>query len=205
MINLHESMVPGGDRTRDPWICSHTRICSQTRYRLRYAARLTTNRNAGYCCTGSVGMSSSYIRPVCMSVLLSPDQQPRHHNHMVRYDSQNKDKNITIKKIKSLLFFHAVYYIKNHVISHPVITTLKDNNNMSVKFSKYNRKLSNIVNNCEFDFRLHFALNGGHLRHHLHYFYLVNQTRECFILIVCIVRPLNIDKKSKLKCSISSF
>ena len=32
-------MVPGRDRTRDPWICSRTRICSQTRYRLRYAAR----------------------------------------------------------------------------------------------------------------------------------------------------------------------
>ena len=40
MINLHESMVPGRDRTRDPWICSQTRICNQTRYRLRYAARL---------------------------------------------------------------------------------------------------------------------------------------------------------------------
>ena len=32
-------MVPGRDRTRDPWICSQTLICSQTRYRLRYAAR----------------------------------------------------------------------------------------------------------------------------------------------------------------------
>ena len=41
MINLHESMVPGRDRTRDPWICSQTRICSKTRYRLRYAARFT--------------------------------------------------------------------------------------------------------------------------------------------------------------------
>ena len=39
MINLHESMGPGRDRTRDPWICSQLRICSQTRYRLRYAAR----------------------------------------------------------------------------------------------------------------------------------------------------------------------
>ena len=39
MINLHESMVLGRDRTRDPWICSQTHICSQTRYRLRYAAR----------------------------------------------------------------------------------------------------------------------------------------------------------------------
>ena len=29
MINLHESMGPGRDRTRDPWICSQTRICSQ--------------------------------------------------------------------------------------------------------------------------------------------------------------------------------
>ena len=39
MINLHESMGLGRDRTRDPWICSQTRICCQTRYRLRYAAR----------------------------------------------------------------------------------------------------------------------------------------------------------------------
>ena len=30
MINLHESMWPGWDRTRDPWICSQTCICSQT-------------------------------------------------------------------------------------------------------------------------------------------------------------------------------
>ena len=39
MINLHESMEPGRDRTRDPWICSQTRICCQTHYRLRYVAR----------------------------------------------------------------------------------------------------------------------------------------------------------------------
>ena len=75
------------------------------------------------------------------------------------YDSQNKDKNITITKNKSLLFFHVVYHIKNHVIPHPVIaailnvilnkfTTLKNNNNMPVKFSKYKRKLSEIVTNC---------------------------------------------------------
>ena len=84
-------------------------------------------------------------------------------------------------------------------------TTLKTNNNMTVKVCKYNRKQSEIVTNCEFDFRLNFALNGGHLGHHLHYFNLVNQTFECFILIVCIIRPLNIDKKSKLKCFIPSF
>ena len=28
MINLHESIGPDRDRTRDPWICSQTRICS---------------------------------------------------------------------------------------------------------------------------------------------------------------------------------
>ena len=38
MINLHESMGPGWDQTRDPWICSQTHICSQTFYWLRYAA-----------------------------------------------------------------------------------------------------------------------------------------------------------------------
>ena len=49
MINPHESMGPGQDRTRDPWICSQIRICSQTRYRLRYAARF-----------GMLGMSLFY-------------------------------------------------------------------------------------------------------------------------------------------------
>ena len=43
MINIHESMGAGPDRTRDPWICSQTRICCQTRYRLRYAARCHTD------------------------------------------------------------------------------------------------------------------------------------------------------------------
>ena len=40
------------------------------------------------------------------------------------YDSRNKDKNITITKIKSLLSFLAVYYSKNHVIPHPVIAAI---------------------------------------------------------------------------------
>ena len=38
IINHHESMGPGRDQTRDPWICSQTRICRQTRYRLRKAS-----------------------------------------------------------------------------------------------------------------------------------------------------------------------
>ena len=42
------------------------------------------------------------------------------------YDSQNIDKNITITKNKSLLFFRAVYHSKNHVIPQPVITAILD-------------------------------------------------------------------------------
>ena len=38
-------MGPGRDRTRDPWNCSQTRIGSQTRYRLRYAARSSACSN----------------------------------------------------------------------------------------------------------------------------------------------------------------
>ena len=45
MIDLHESMGPGRDRTRDPWICSQTRICCQTRYQLRYAAWCHTDNH----------------------------------------------------------------------------------------------------------------------------------------------------------------
>ena len=43
-------MGPDRDRTRDPWICSQIRICSQTLYRLRYAARhkmLIMKKSAG--------------------------------------------------------------------------------------------------------------------------------------------------------------
>ena len=40
---------------------------------------------------------------------------------------------------------------------------------------------------------LNFAFNGGQLGHHLDHFNLVNQTCECFILIVCIIMPLNIN------------
>ena len=59
------------------------------------------------------------------------------------YDSQNKYKNITIMKNKSLLFFCVVYHSKKHVIPHPVIAIILDvNNNMPVNFFKYNRKLS---------------------------------------------------------------
>ena len=42
MINLHESMEQGRDRTGHPWICSQTpktRICYQTCYQLHYPAR----------------------------------------------------------------------------------------------------------------------------------------------------------------------
>ena len=42
------------------------------------------------------------------------------------YISQNKDKNITITKNKSLLFFRAVYHSKNHVIPNPVVTAILD-------------------------------------------------------------------------------
>ena len=42
------------------------------------------------------------------------------------YESQNKDKNKTITKNKSVLFFHAVYRRKNHVIPHRVIAAILD-------------------------------------------------------------------------------
>ena len=38
MVNLHESMGPSLDQTSDPWICSQTRICSQTCYWLGHRA-----------------------------------------------------------------------------------------------------------------------------------------------------------------------
>ena len=43
------------------------------------------------------------------------------------YDSQNKDKNIPLQKIRVCYFFRAVYHSKkNHVIPHPVIAATLD-------------------------------------------------------------------------------
>ena len=50
LICLHESMGMGWDQTGDPWICSQTRICSQTSYWLRYAALSRVKGATIYCC-----------------------------------------------------------------------------------------------------------------------------------------------------------
>ena len=53
-------MGPGRDRTRDPWICSQTRICSLTRYRLRYAAR-----------SGYSDLATNIRRNQCLAIIIS--------------------------------------------------------------------------------------------------------------------------------------
>ena len=40
------------------------------------------------------------------------------------YDSQNKDKNITVKKNKSVIFSVHCIIAKKHVIPHPVIAAI---------------------------------------------------------------------------------
>ena len=49
-----------------------------------------------------------------------------HGAWIIGYDSQNKDKNITIRKNRSLLFFRAVYHCKNHVNPHHVFAAILD-------------------------------------------------------------------------------
>ena len=54
------------------------------------------------------------------------------------------------------------------MIPYPVIAAILDvNNNLPVIFSNTTENYQEIVANCEFDFRLNFALNGGHFGHHL--------------------------------------
>ena len=48
IINLLESMGPGRDRTRDPWICSQTRIAWEVNYYIK---------------TGVVSPVCNYLRP----------------------------------------------------------------------------------------------------------------------------------------------
>ena len=54
MTNLHKSIGPRRDRTRDPWICSQTRIYCQTRYRLH--------------CTRPGRRSCSFYIDLCVSM-----------------------------------------------------------------------------------------------------------------------------------------
>ena len=60
-------MGPGQDRTRDPWICSQTRICSQTSYRLHKLALCTECYfilflRKNLCCGGTNWLTSLSLR-----------------------------------------------------------------------------------------------------------------------------------------------
>ena len=74
---------------------------------------------------------------------------------------------------------------------------------MPVKFSKYNRKLSDIVTNCKFDFRLNFALMAAILD--TNFTISTLRIKAVNASVACIIRPLNIDEKSKVKCFASRF
>ena len=76
------------DQTRYPWICSQTRICCQTRYRLRYAARLYAslkrktmskliNRIRGWRLLLTSLQGSAFFLKTCLVNLISKD------NHLV--------------------------------------------------------------------------------------------------------------------------
>ena len=59
MINLHESMGPDQERTCNPWICSQTCICSQTRYQLC----VTLFYVAGYRCGRTINFFQNILTP----------------------------------------------------------------------------------------------------------------------------------------------
>ena len=66
MINLHESMGPSWDQTRDPLICCQTCICSQTHYWLSYAAQYSL----GWYCYASVDREVWPLIPVGIYICL---------------------------------------------------------------------------------------------------------------------------------------
>ena len=130
---------------------------------------------------------------------------------LIRFPEQRQ--NITImngNNIRVCHFFVQCIIAKNmwycHLGRHlKYFQRWKTTTTCQSNFPNTTKSYQKIVTNCELDFRLNFALNGGHLGNHLLYVNLVKQACECFILIVSIIRPLNIYKKSKLKCFISSF
>ena len=91
---------------------------------------------------------------------------------------RTKTKTLPLLNIRVCYFFCAVYHSKNHVISHPVIAAFlevilnilqrwKTMMTCQSNFPNTTENCQKIVTNCKFDFRLNFALNGGHLGHHL--------------------------------------
>ena len=89
--------------------------------------------------------------------------------HYARYNSENKDKALPLQKIRVCYFFRAVYHSKKHVISNCFIAGILNilQREKTTNFPNTTENYLKIVTYCEFDFRLNFALNGGHLGHHL--------------------------------------
>ena len=127
MISLHKSMGPGRDRTRDPWICSQTRICCQTRYRLRYAARLERvqkkdTKKGFYSTLFLVPKKNGKMRPV---INLQPFNRYQVKKHF-KLDSMNKviqlvekgDWSITLDLADA--YFHLKYSSTIAYIFHSV-------------------------------------------------------------------------------------
>ena len=91
---------------------------------------------------------------------------------------RTKTKTLPLRKIRVCYFFHAVYHSKNHVIPHPVVAAILDvilnilqrwktTITCQSNFPNTTENYQKIVTKCELDFRLNFALNGGHLEHHI--------------------------------------
>ena len=121
------------------------------------------------------------------------------------YIYQNKDKEITITNNKSLLYLLCSVSLQKPCDSPPCYccdlgrhleyftpvktTTRQSNSSNTIAFENYLK----IVINCDFDFMKIAAVLDTILN------ISISEPNQYSTLIVCIIRPLNIHKKSKLK------
>ena len=106
MIILHESMVPGRDQTRDPWICSQTRICSQTHYRLRYAAQCLLRVGLTLNVWSVTHIFGKWVR-VCDVILMPKRNIVKNHQKFYGLKSMQKNQN---QKVRPSVSRQASWY-----------------------------------------------------------------------------------------------
>ena len=110
-------------------------------------------------------------------------------------------------------FFRAVYHSKNHVIPRPVIATILDVATLKTTTTcqsnspntTADENYQKIVINCDYELRLNLALNWRSSWKPSEIFQPSKPNQCPILIVVCIIRPLKIHKKSKLKCLLSSL
>ena len=137
-------MVPGRDRTRDPWICSQTRICNQTRYRLRYAARFCFSVIVRYniVCKQKLQLENGLMQPSLSERVIVDGHGCHTALHFGVKAKENQDKVPTLYWLPKL---HKKPYKARFIANSSSCTTTELSKLLTSCLTAVKNMLSNIV------------------------------------------------------------